>query len=663
MKTTHRNAFLAAFALSTSSSHADATLNPTTSLWEATAPLTSGNMVATGGLKIGTAGAGGGLEFRTGGVLISKGILFTSPALSAGDQGAGARFLWYPRKAAIRAGNVVGIQWDDVKIGTYSTAFGYNTTASGGSSTAFGSDTAAAGTWATAFGNFTNATGNFSTAVGSSTTASGAYSTSLGISTLAAAYGSTALGAYNVGGGNATAWVATDPLLEIGNGTSAVPANALTVLKNGNTSISGALTTAGAISTSGSINLTGTNGSITANGTPLLSVNSATNAVSFPANRPFAIANTTASATSATGALTVAGGLGVTGAINTDSNATFNRVTVGRGGGTGNNTAVGEAAMQTFTTSNWNTALGTYSLYYHSTGDHNVAVGHSAGNTDIAGVAIADATGNTYLGNHTKGAPGAGNNYNSIVIGYNAVSEGSHTTVIGNTSTTKTHLFGETLSNSLKVSGGSHLAATAENLLNLPAGVTGSYFGPQKTGVGFYQHDFLFTKTGDETTADFTVPLGLFINNGAELTVDISTPSGDPDSGSAHYVLNGSRHWEEGTLVASEYCAFGGAAGLELVGRNHNGYITLYVKFDAKNYSAGQVYEHGLQVKVSGFASAQPQMRDYPLSFQYPISKVDSTTRANYGTVTKTISASQINLNGKVTLSQAQGDISMGIYQ
>lgn len=46
--------------------------------------------------------------------------------------------IWYPRKAAMRAGSVFGNQWDDSNIGLYSTAVGYRTVASGHSSSGMG---------------------------------------------------------------------------------------------------------------------------------------------------------------------------------------------------------------------------------------------------------------------------------------------------------------------------------------------------------------------------------------------------------------------------------------------------------------------------------------------------------------------------------------------
>jgi len=194
--------------------------------------------------------------------------------------GAGTRMMWYPRKAAFRAGNVDGSQWNDSNIGDYSTAMGFDTTASANYSTAIGNNTiangegsfaigyysTASGTYSTAMGenttangeaslsigNITQASGDFSTAMGEGTLASnyvsvamgentkanGDFSTAIGEGTLANGYASFAMGRFNVGAGTATSWVTTDPLFEIGIGADANhKANALTVLKNGNIGI------------------------------------------------------------------------------------------------------------------------------------------------------------------------------------------------------------------------------------------------------------------------------------------------------------------------------------------------------------------------------------------------------------------------------------------
>ncbi len=111
-------------------------------------------------------------------------------------EGEGSRMMWYPKKAAFRAGYVLDSQWDDANIGFYSTALGCVTIASGTASTA------------------------------------------LGFHTNAEAYATVALGRFNVGGATSYGWIETDPLFEIGIGTDdSNRANAVTVLKNGNVGI------------------------------------------------------------------------------------------------------------------------------------------------------------------------------------------------------------------------------------------------------------------------------------------------------------------------------------------------------------------------------------------------------------------------------------------
>lgn len=110
--------------------------------------------------------------------------------------GAGVRLMWDPaHPAAFRAGGVSGTQWDKVNIGPYSTAMGYNTTASGRASTAMGENTTASGN-ATAMGYNTAASGYASTAMGRYTTASDYASTAMGDNTTASGDKTTAIGTY-----------------------------------------------------------------------------------------------------------------------------------------------------------------------------------------------------------------------------------------------------------------------------------------------------------------------------------------------------------------------------------------------------------------------------------------------------------------------------------
>lgn len=120
------------------------------------------------------------------------------------------------------------------------TAAGYTSIASGSAgATAIGRATVASGEFgATALGHFTTASGNSgATALGYSTIASGDYgATALGYFTTARSFASLALGGFNdtIAGSDKSTWVATDPLLTLGNGTSnAARSNAMTIFKNG----------------------------------------------------------------------------------------------------------------------------------------------------------------------------------------------------------------------------------------------------------------------------------------------------------------------------------------------------------------------------------------------------------------------------------------------
>ena len=106
--------------------------------------------------------------------------------------------------------------------------------ATGTGSFATGRNTVAFGDYSTALGHGTIASENYTTTMGFLTQASGLYATAMGRSTNANAIYSTAIGSYNLGGGNPSTWNSTDPIFEIGNGSSASNrSNALTVLKNG----------------------------------------------------------------------------------------------------------------------------------------------------------------------------------------------------------------------------------------------------------------------------------------------------------------------------------------------------------------------------------------------------------------------------------------------
>ncbi len=134
-------------------------------------------------------------------------------------EGAGVRLLWYPRKAAFRAGRVQADQWNDGNIGQWSAAFGQNKVASGTHSVAMNGGTTASGDRSVAMGGGTHASGSFSLTSGQVTVASGGAAVAMGTRSVASGTNAVALGnASQASGLNAVA---------LGDGSVASGANSL----------------------------------------------------------------------------------------------------------------------------------------------------------------------------------------------------------------------------------------------------------------------------------------------------------------------------------------------------------------------------------------------------------------------------------------------------
>ncbi|RKH23645.1 peptidase S74 [Corallococcus sp. CA041A] len=108
--------------------------------------------------------------------------------------GKGDRMMWYPNKAAFRAGHAVATEWDEANIGVVSFASGSNTTASAYGSFAFGDQCIASGTVAVCMGSANTASGTASFSAGASNIASGFASVAVGYTNQATGQGSVALG-------------------------------------------------------------------------------------------------------------------------------------------------------------------------------------------------------------------------------------------------------------------------------------------------------------------------------------------------------------------------------------------------------------------------------------------------------------------------------------
>ncbi len=139
----------------------------------------------------------------------------------------GRRMMWYPDKAAFRAGYAVFDEWDSVNIGKYSVGMGYGNMATGLYSVSLGNGSGASGRSSIGVGELNNATGDFSFAAGQFTTSKGMYSTATGnttratgIGSIAVGYRSEADGDYSVALGNET-FASQQGAVALGNETGA----------------------------------------------------------------------------------------------------------------------------------------------------------------------------------------------------------------------------------------------------------------------------------------------------------------------------------------------------------------------------------------------------------------------------------------------------------
>jgi hypothetical protein len=80
--------------------------------------------------------------------------------------GAGTRLMWYPAKAAFRAGRVQNKEWDPGNVGKHSVAFGVDNRAKGFAATALGTEADATGGSSLAVGFFPEASGGEAVAMG-----------------------------------------------------------------------------------------------------------------------------------------------------------------------------------------------------------------------------------------------------------------------------------------------------------------------------------------------------------------------------------------------------------------------------------------------------------------------------------------------------------------
>ena len=119
----------------------------------------------------------------------------------------------------------------------------------------------------------------------------------------------------------------------------------------------------------------------------------------------------------------------------------------------GQNTAVGVNALLLTTSGGSNVAVGLDTLQHITTGSSNTAIGYNAGSHITGGsTPNTTATNSVFIGRDSKAA--ADGQTNQIVIGQNAVGNGSNTATFGNTATTANYFTGSVNGGSFVKSGG-----------------------------------------------------------------------------------------------------------------------------------------------------------------------------------------------------------------
>lgn len=162
--------------------------------------------------------AAGAFDFSNPNGFVSAASLADNGPIPA--TGGGRRLMWYPAKAALRAGEVNSTEWDAANVGSGSIALGTNPIASASASTAMGFFSKATGVASVAIGFEVNAQGSSSVALGNMSTASGEAATAIGVSAVASGDFSMALGNYASTNGKKGAFV-------YGDGSSGLAANAI----------------------------------------------------------------------------------------------------------------------------------------------------------------------------------------------------------------------------------------------------------------------------------------------------------------------------------------------------------------------------------------------------------------------------------------------------
>jgi hypothetical protein len=135
------------------------------------------------------------------------------------------------------------------------------------------------------------------------------------------------------------------------------------------------------------------------------------------------------------------------------------------------NTGVGGSTLQLITNGSGNTSLGFFNLNGLTSGSNNTTLGGFSGRFIADGATVLTSLSNSILiGYQTY--PLANSQTNQIVIGYQSTGLGSNTTVLGNSSTTLTALYGAVITGGTSIDASAQLQADSTTKGFLPPRMT-----------------------------------------------------------------------------------------------------------------------------------------------------------------------------------------------
>jgi trimeric autotransporter adhesin len=583
------------------------------------AELRAGTAFGTGSVASGTnafaagftAIASGTAAVATGYQTSASGPGSTAMGIITSATGYSTTALGYDTFAAAPFSMALG--YSSTASGLYSIAMGYHvtTTSSGWYGLALGYYTTASSHYATALGGDTLASGGGSTAMGVSTTASGFYSTASGYNTIADTQASFAMGRWNVGtsgSGSAGSWVSTDPLFEVGNGTShTARADALKILKNGNTTFSGNLTINGTDNEMPNQGLLGSH-SVLTRGLADSRYIQGSGVTASPSDFSAAGGNATGGYASAFGQDVAASGGNSFAAGSYTTASGYASTAIGKGAvATGlNSTALGYGTLasgqESTAMGGITTASGEYSTAsgYHSTssGWYSEAMGNNAQATQWGAVSLGDHTSAIARDSVALGAYSSASAYAAIASGYYTVASGENSTASGYETTASGN------------------GSTASGYQSVAAGVNAVAFGTQASAGGFSSAAFGYqtnassdysTASGYGSTASGEGSVAMGWYDTASGNYSTAFGEGNQASGEFSAVIGGSIVHAQGfASTASGYYTTASAAYDFVVGANNTGggnpttWVPTDPIFEIGNAPLGSTHSDALEVLKNG---------------------------------------------------------------